>query len=454
MFTRLKWILLLSLGLPLPGAAQSNSATTVAWDVAELGLFDLENKLRAPENNRVVIDLDNGTGRCPRAIGPGLPKEVVLRYRNAPQRRLQFHVLWHPGDSGKEQFEVLFNGKKAATSSLVDASTFDKEGVPLTIPLDHTSGSNEITIRFLRGDGLYLNQLVLSTTPTPPRPLRIELKFPSLASYAKEIKEPAVVLDDDNVRLYAPKAREKEARIIFPYLVKAYSEFYRIVGMHTRSKIVVYHFPQGNPNGWGGTSECTIWYSYENLDLASLDEWKRHRMPHVSGYIEEMGHNFVAASMATFGWEMIGFILSTHVSQTVAGNPTNSKGIEAGKKTHADRFARYRKGGNIWPKDLPPNLCDSVHAHLLRQCEAAYGATFWPDFFREIRNDRPALAAASRIGTANERRDARYRLTVDCLDRLMQGRIKPMLTESGVSLTTDVKSLKPLDRNWNRKLEK
>lgn len=150
---------------------------------------------------------------------------------------------------------------------------------------------------------------------------------------------------------------------------------------------------------------------------------------------------------------MIGYILSTHVSETVASNPTNAKGIEAGKKIHAERFARYRKEGNTWPKDLAPNLCDSVHAHLLRQCEAAYGATFWPDFFREIRKDRPALTVASRTGTGDERRDARYRLTVECLDRLMQGKFKPMLKESGVSLTTDVKSLKPLDRNWNRKLE-
>lgn len=234
MVTRIKVILLVALAVPVSVEAQADAAKGVIWDVAELGLFDVENKLRGPEHARVLVDLDNAAARCPRAIGPGLPKEVALRYRNAAQGKLQFHVLWHPGDSGKEQFEVLVNGKKAVTSALVDASAFDGSDLLMSIPLDHQAGSNEITIRFLTGDGLYLRQLVLSTKPTPPRPLRPELKFPTLASYAKEIKEPAVILDDDNVRLYAPKAREKEARIIFPYLVKAYSEYYRIVGIRGR----------------------------------------------------------------------------------------------------------------------------------------------------------------------------------------------------------------------------
>jgi hypothetical protein len=47
--------------------------------------------------------------------------------------------------------------------------------------------------------------------------------------------------------------------------------------------MVVYHLPKG----WGGTGECVIEYDYTNLDFASSAEWTRHKVPHVSGYIED-----------------------------------------------------------------------------------------------------------------------------------------------------------------------
>ena len=89
--------------------------------------------------------------------------------------------------------------------------------------------------------------------------------------------------------------------------MRAYDELYRIVGIHTKYKIVVYSLPKDNPLCIGGTSECTIWYSYKNLDFQSQEEWKQYRVPHVSGYIEEMAHNFVAASLACEAITALGF---------------------------------------------------------------------------------------------------------------------------------------------------
>src|SRR6185503_13569979 len=124
-----------------------------------------------------------------------------------------------------------------------------------------------------------------------------------------------------NVLFFVPKRREREARIVFPYLVKAYDALYEIVGVHTDYRMAVYAFPKGNPNGWGGTSECSIEYDDSSLVLTNQPEWTRYRVPHVSGYIEEMAHNFVHATRAQFGWEMVGWTLGAEVSPKVAGNP-------------------------------------------------------------------------------------------------------------------------------------
>jgi len=102
-----------------------------------------------------------------------------------------------------------------------------------------------------------------------------------------------VLLQGDHVWLFAPKRKANEAAIIFKSLVAAYDQLFAIVGVHTKYKIVVYHLPMG----WGGTSECVIEYDYSNLDLEKFDEWRRYKVPHVSGYVEEMAHNFVHAEM-------------------------------------------------------------------------------------------------------------------------------------------------------------
>jgi len=141
------------------------------------------------------------------------------------------------------------------------------------------------------------------------RPLKPSLKFKTIQDFEKNIGEPAVLLDNTNVCFFAPRRREKEARIVLGYLVKAYDALYQVVGAHTDYKIRVYAFPKGNPHGCGGTSEFSIEYNDSNRDLARQTEWTRHHVPHVSGYIEEMAHNFVHATKAQFGWEMIGWSL-------------------------------------------------------------------------------------------------------------------------------------------------
>jgi len=285
-----------------------------------------------------------------------------------------------------------------------------------------------------------------------PRMLKPSLKFKTAPEFQKEIGEPAVLLQSPHVCFFAPKRRENQARIVLEYLAKAYDALYEIVGIHTKYKIAVYAFPKGNPHGWGGTSECSIEYDDTNLDFAKHPEWTRHRVPHVSGYIEEMAHNFVGATKARFGWEMIGWSLGTEVSQKVAGNPILSANLKATRKEQERTFARYVKNGYVFPEDIPPNLCDRIHAWILYKAASRYGPNFWSDFFREVRARKPELEDAVKLGNGDKIRNARYRITIECFDRLPGLNFKEMLKQSGISLTTDVKSLHPEAPEWNRRL--
>ena len=281
--------------------------------------------------------------------------------------------------------------------------------------------------------------------------LNPSLKFPTLEAYESECAEPGIIFDSTYVMLFAPKRKTKEAGIIFRYLVKAYDELYSIVGMHTEYKIVVYHFPQNNKNAFGGTSNCTIWYSYKNLDLASQKEWTQYKVPHVSGYIEEMAHNFVHSSKAHFGWEMIGWSIGTKVTMKIARNPIYVRNVQNTRRTQAETFKRYRQLGYVFPEDIAPNLCDRIHAHLLWICERKYGSKFWPDFFKEIKKDRENLLAAAKLGNADKIRNRKYQITIECFDRLDGLNFKEMLNKFRISLTTDIKALHPTKPGWDRK---
>jgi hypothetical protein len=52
-----------------------------------------------------------------------------------------------------------------------------------------------------------------------------------------------------------------------------------------------------------------------------------------------------------------------------------------------------------------------------------------------------------------EDRDRRYQITVDCFDRLPGLNFKQRLKDNQISLTRDIKSLKPTEPGWNRKLQ-
>jgi hypothetical protein len=440
-------------------AIAAGANPTIIWDLAEAGRFDPTHKRYSIENGRVIVDLRDGKLLCPLGLGHlasgrDSVRQIVFRYQVPHAGRYWLHVIWNPGGSGKEQFEVLFNGVPVGKSQLIDGSETPEHKTVERFLLKHESGQNQIELRRLSGDGMRFEAVLLTTDAILPAgpPLKPTLKFPTLTSYAQEIGEPGVVIDSGHVRFYAPKRKEKEAGIIHGYLVRAYEELYRIVGIHTRYRIVVYSLPEDHPDFSGGTSGCTLWYGYQNLEFESQPEWTQHHVPHVSGYIEEMAHNFVAASLAQFGWEMTGWSISRIAVEKVADNPTYRESLARARKIQAETFARYRKSDNTLPADIPANKCDRIHAHLLHLCEQQYGPQFWPDFFKEIGKSRDELLKVSSSGPGEERRNARYRITIDCFDRLMDGKFKEMLKDAGISLTTDVKSLQPNRPDWNRRL--
>ena len=277
--------------------------------------------------------------------------------------------------------------------------------------------------------------------------LNPSLKYPDLASFEATIGQSACLLKSDHVYVFAPKIREEAAKIVLPYLTKAYDALYAIVGVHTQYIIVVYNFPPGHKDARGGTSNCTLWYDDTNLDLTKHEEWTRYNVPHVSGYIEEMAHNFVAATRAQFGWEMVGWRIGTIATATVAANPIVAHAVQTTQQGQADTYKRYREQGFIFPMDLPPNQVDRIHAYILWECEQQYGPDFWKDFFAEVRKEKQALQDVA------EDRDRRYQITVECFNRLPGINFKQRLTENQISLTRDIKSLKPEEPGWNRRLQ-
>ena len=113
------------------------------------------------------------------------------------------------------------------------------------------------------------------------------------------------------------------------------------MGVHTKYKILVYAFPKGTPGVRGGTSGCVIKYDDQNLDLANQTEWTKYHVPHVSGYIEEMAHNFVEASGARFTSEMVGWSISTNVCGIVAPNPIYQSGLVETRRGQEETYRRY-----------------------------------------------------------------------------------------------------------------
>ena len=402
-----------------------SAATGEIWNINDSALFDPTNSLYPITNGCAIVDLKGDAALCPTGLGHLASgresvKEIRILFANATPDTCWLHISWEPGGSGKEQFEVSCNSADAVRSALADADERPNQCLVEKFNIKLNAGDNNITLRRLSGDGLRFRYIFLSTSERDPSTplLNPNLKFATLKAYEAECGEQGIMLDDPCIRLYAPARKAKEAQTIFGYLVKAYGELYRIVGSHPDYKLVIYHFPENNAHARGGTSECTIWYGYKNLDLDEQREWTQYKVPHVSGYIEEMAHNFDGAAGAQFGWEMVGWNLGIKVASEVAGNPVLTEQINETRTVQRQTFQRYVQSGYRFPKDVPANLCDRVHAHVLWMCRQRYGPDFWPDFFKEIQNERQNLMAArylkdpTRSGTENTK--SQWNVSTDC----------------------------------------
>lgn len=278
------------------------------------------------------------------------------------------------------------------------------------------------------------------------------LKYRDLAAFEKAIGKPGCLLKSTHVWFFAPKEYDSSARTILPYLSGAYDELHRITGIHTEYIIVVYSFPEGHKEAFGGTSNCVLYYDDSNLRLEDFLEWRKHKVPHVSGYIEEIAHNFVHAARLQFGWEMVGWSISVHATGKVAPTAVFLRNLRRTRQGQYETYKQYKKLDCTFPPDIPGNLVDRIHAYLLWQCEKNYGPDFWKDFFANAKARREDFTEAARLKGQNAARNRRYQLSVECFDALKNINFKKMLQQAGISLTTDIESLDPENKNWNRKL--
>lgn len=434
------------------------AAQSTTWDMAAAGRFDPTNKTYATNSGQVVVDMGRDGSRCPTGLGDVDGREPVREIRityTVKQPVDQWlHVPWNPGGSGKEQFEVLCNGVSIGKSDLVDGAKMPYQDQQALFPIHSVPGPNTIVLKYLSGDGLRFCALALTSGKDLGPSLSPNLKHPTLASFEKAIGQPGVLLDSEHIVLFAPKGRQEAARIVLPYLVRAYDELYKIVGVHTKSKLAVYAFPKGHSEVRGGTytDRGSIDYDDTNLDLAASSEWQQYRVPHVSGFIEEIAHNFVHATNIKFGDESVGWSLGVKVSQIVAPNPILARRVQDTRRDQSQTFQQYKAANHTLPADLPANQSDRIHEVLLWRAEMQYGPNFWPDFFKEVRHAQEPLARAQGMGE-DDGRNARYQVTVDCFDKLPKIQFKKMLSDNGVSLTTNLENLHPEKPGWNRKLQ-
>jgi hypothetical protein len=460
---------LLAIGLAHAGAAPGTVATTsepasvVLWDIGAEGRFDATNMAYPIASGTVTVDLSKRSEMCPTGLGHLASgrdsiRRLTLGFTCPAAGSYWLHVRWNGGGSGVEQFEVLLDGRSAGRSQRIEAEKQPDRNVSDRFALDLAVGRHEIVLAYLTGDGMRIGQLALTGSAGDPAPSTAQshpaeraLPFPSLEAYEKAIGGPGILLDNEHVRLFAPAARQREAKIIHTLLVKAYGELRRLTGVDTRFAIVVYHFPEDSPNFSGGTSNCVIRYGYKNLDLASWPEWTQHGVPHVSGYIEEMAHNFVDAARVQFGWEMVGWSLGIEATRIVADNPMFEQGVRQTRVGQEQTFRRYVRSGCVYPADLPANQVDRIHAHLLGLCRQRCGPRFWPDFFAEVAKRRDDFVAAARL-SGDESRNARYKLSIECFEAVKGLHFRAMLREYAISDTTDVKALHPEDPGWDRRL--
>lgn len=480
----------IALGM-LFGCGSGTVAPFTVWEFDDGDHLDTHNTKIARNGDEASVDLRRPDAYCPSGLGdviqgPGEVQTIVFTFDIPKKGPYWLHVVWNPGGSGDEQFEVLHDGASLGQTP-VAKGMHDAPDRTETFKIPLRAGENQFVLKRISGDGLHFRRLALTSTSnldaargatnaTKPAPsassstnnapvpdpgsepqaqqrINPSLLFKDESSYSSAIGEPGMILESENVLLFAPRSRAAEAQIIFPYLTRAYDVLHGIVGVDTNYKIIVYHFPPGSPYARGSTSECTLWYGYPNLALENQDEWVQCHVPHVSGYIEEMAHNFVDATKANFGWEMVGWSIGIKASQQVAANPVFSRSFSETRRVQAETFQRYQAAGYVFPADIAPNLVDRIHAYLLWQCEQQYGPNFWRDFFTEIRKERPRLYGAVHEQGGDAIRNARYRITVECFDRLTNLHFVQRLEQAGISRVTAIQSLHPTEPGWNHRLQ-
>ena len=173
-----------------PAAGRS---TKTVWDIAQLGLFDRANKAYALTDGRVEVDLAETGPQCPTGLGHLVSgrdtvRSIRLAFDCPEPGEYWLHIRWTPGGSGREQFAVLVGDEVAAKTRLVKAEDRPNAMIRDTLPLRLVKGPAALTLDHLSGDGLRFQQIALSRSPQPPHPVRPDLKYPTLASYEREIQ--------------------------------------------------------------------------------------------------------------------------------------------------------------------------------------------------------------------------------------------------------------------------
>jgi len=440
----------------------------VLFHIGGDGLFDKTLSFdivgEKQDERRVVVDLGAAEIYCPIEIGrritqwtrvstlPGGGKgadTLEFAFPNDFQPAdYWLHVVWQAASQEAAQFELFSNGKRIGASRKGTASAayeWNEEKFRVRV----NRGENRIQLKLLTPQGVVrLKDVALcryeSIEPLP-RPVCPTVVLRNLAEFEKAIREPAVVLDSKYVRLFASKKMERQARIAFPYITKGYDALYHMIGMHTNYKLVVYSSPDWSPHCWGGTATgaTLIPYGYFLLDLDRQEVWKRHGVPRLVGLFEEMGHDFTLGLGTRFGGEAIGMYLSGKVTMEVTGNPYTRERRERGRKALKETMRRYIEGGYVFPEDIPGGVSDRIHHEILYQCEEKYGPDFWRDFFTEVRKRRDRLRRADG--------NTRYRITVDCFDRLPGLDFREMLRDLRISDKTSWYSLRPSRPEWDRR---
>lgn len=435
---------------------------SVVWDMADSGRFDQSNKVYENSDGHVTVDLRAPKALCPTGLGeltgsrPNV-REIVVKYEAPAAKSYWFHVGWNPGGVGKKQFEVYCNGKLAGGTDLIDAEAAPYRLVENRFEVPNQQGLNELTVRYLTPGGMRFEWLTMSETQTRPRTVSPALEFATLEHYTKALGEPAVMLDSENVRLFAPKRLENDANEVFKRLVRGYDELHKITGIDTPHKIVIQSLAPNHPYTFGGTTTDynVIKYGYTSLELARQEEWVKYRMPHVSGYLEEMAHNFAHAAHSHFGSEAVGWSLGVKVTDLVAPNPHHTQSVADLRRQDADFLKKYVANGYRFPLTLTHgNLQqeDRMHHHLLWECEQQYGATFWHDYFAELQKEKTHLEETNKLTNSVARANTQYQICVECFDRLAGLNFKKRLTDYHISTTMDVFAISHRP-NWNGKYE-